>query len=367
MKVALDARMIDHSGIGTAIEGWLQGMSELDGADRPGLVLIGGADRLKGWAALLEAEIVSFDAPVYSIREQLAFPQPNDRWDLLHVPHYNFPLRYQDPLVVSVHDLFHIKYGGFMKKTYQAFFLKRLGRRDCPIVSVSEYGRRCLVETAGIDSGRVTVVSNAVSRYLTPLKNRNALNRFLEKHNLPAPYLLWNGIDQPHKNLDGLLSVLAGLYGENKIRVPFVLSGLAEPGRHRAAARVRELGLSERVRVIPRLGREEMPALFAGAMGLVAPSLEEGFGLVPLEAMALGVPVAASNRPAIPEICGNSALMFDPDDHGTMGNAIVRLATDKGLRQALIQKGRRQAKRFSWRDSASKLIRVYRQAFAIAP
>ena len=366
MKVALDARMIDHSGIGTAIEGWLEGFCELDEADRPEFVLIGNPERLDGWSKRLGAEIVPFDAPVYSLKEQLTFPKSKGRWKLLHSPHYNFPLKYKEPLVVTVHDLFHIKYGGFLKKRYQSFFINRLRKRDCPIVCVSKHTRLDLLEKTDIPYGRVTVVPNAVSRNLTPLKEKDALNAFLTKYDLDAPYLLWNGIDQPHKNLEGLFRPLCVLYYLKKLHVPFVISGLDESSRSRIDEMIENVKLGDRIKTIPRIGREEMPALFAGAMGLVAPSLEEGFGFVPLEAMAMGVPVAASDRPALPEVCGDAALMFDPADRYEMDDAIVRLANDEDLRKALIEKGFEGARQFSWRESARKLVELYAHSFAVA-
>ncbi|MCX7011744.1 MAG: glycosyltransferase family 1 protein, partial [Candidatus Sumerlaeota bacterium] len=284
MRVALDARMIDHSGIGAAIRGWLEGMAELPEPERPRLVLLGDPARLREPAGRVGASIVPFPSPIYSLREQLDFPAPQGRWDLLHCPHYVHPLLYRGPMIVTVHDLFHWKYGSLPKRAYQAFFLRRLRRRGCPILTVSEHSRRELVERAKLPPQLVEAIPHGVSEALKPLSDPAEAEAFRRTHGLPESYLLWIGIAQPHKNLERLLAAASLLPKERRLEAPLVLAGLSDKDRGAVSERIRRLGLHGRAAAMGRFERGELPALFAGAIALVFPSLVEGFGFPPLEA-----------------------------------------------------------------------------------
>jgi len=362
MRVALDARMIDHSGIGAAIEGWLEGFEALERTDRPALTLLGDPARLGDWSRRLNASVVPFRASIYSLGEQIAFPPHRGRWDLLHAPHYAYPVFYRGPIVVTIHDLFHLKYGGPLKAAYQSFFLGRLRARRCPILTVSEHSRGELVERAGFAPPRVTAIPHGVSDSLKPLAQPAAAEPFRRARGLPERYLLWIGIAQLRKNLERLLRVLAALYSQGRLGAPFVLAGLGERDRRRMGDQIAKLGLGGRVHAAGRFERRDLAALFAGAIGLVFPSLEEGFGLPPLEAMALDTPAAVSNRPPMNEICGEAALRFDPTDEVAMAEAICRLESDEALRRDLVERGRARVRQFRWPRAARQLVEAYGRA-----
>lgn len=362
IRVALDARAIDHSGIGTAIEGWLEGWAGLPRRERPRLTLIGDPRRLGEWAGALEAPIVAFRARMYSWREQALFPAARGRWDLLHVPHYAHPLAYRGRLVATVHDLFHWKYGGALKALYQMAFLAALKKRGGAILTVSEHARRELIQRAGFASERVIAVPHGLSARIAPSVGGAEAAEFRRRRGLPERYALWIGIDQPHKNLDRLLDAFALPTSQGGCGIPLVLAGRKGIEAKAMARRIARRGLQGRAFAIGAFAPEEAGALFAGALALVLPSLEEGFGFTPLEAMARGVPAAVSDRPPLNEHCAGAALLFDPESAQEIARAIRRLAEDAALRADLIRKGLERAGRFRCDAAARELARAYRIA-----
>jgi glycosyltransferase involved in cell wall biosynthesis len=218
------------------------------------------------------------------------------------------------------------------------------------VITISQSARDDIVRSFGLDEDKVDVAPLGV-RIPDPPRPRAEVGG--------PPTVLCVAQKRPYKNLGSLIHAVAELRDE---QVVLVLPGA--PTEHEAELRALadRLGVGDRVRFPAWVSDEELDALYASATCFVLPSLIEGFGLPVLEAMARGVPVACSDRPALPEVAGDAALLFDPTDQSAVTDAIRRLLRDAELRKSLSARGLERARKFSWRRTAEETLASYRRA-----
>ena len=236
-------------------------------------------------------------------------------------------------------------------------------RRSHRILAVSEATRRDLVEHLNTPEDKIDVVPNGVSPpgdvAATPapeLRIRLGLGN--------RPVLLSVSAKRPHKNLARLLDAVAGIPAER--RPLLVVPGYSTPHEDELRRHAADLGIASDVVMPSWVTPEDLEGLYALADAFVFPSLYEGFGLPLLEAMARGVPVATSDRASLPEVAGNAALRFDPEDTGAMRAAIERLLGDRAEGQRLREAGFERVRTFSWERSAELTVAAYRRALSAA-
>ena len=362
MTVAFDARMVAHSGIGTHIRGLLRATRSL--SHPPEMSLLGDLNQLTRLHFHHGFQLERYVSPIYSAVGQFMFPS---RWKgarALHVPHYNIPYRFADPLVVTVHDLIHLLFpeqvGSSLKQAYARYTFKKVANTADRIVCVSEHTRRDVLERLDVEEDRVTVLPNAVDDQFIPTDDESEVVAFRRRRGLPREYLLAVGIDKPHKNYAFLLRALAPLWEGRDKAPPLVIAG-AGSSREQLPTTIGELGVSERVILPERLPDEEMPLLYQAATALVYPSTYEGFGLPMLEAQRVGTPVASSNASSLPEVGGLGAVFFDPTDEEECRDTITRLLEDSELRSDIVASGHKNEQRYSWAKGAEILGQVYRR------
>lgn len=327
MRIGIDARKVADFGIGTYIRGLLGGLVRLRTGDE--IVALAPRD-----TPLPDGvEHVAFDAPHYSIRELFAVGAAARRAgvDLLHSPHYVTPVT-SLPLVVTIHDLIHLHQPqrSALARPYARFMIQRALRRARRVLTVTSAVRAELVAEMGADAGRIVVTPNGV-RPATRSGHSGA----------PPPYFLFVGNDKPHKNAGALLTAFARV----RATMPdarLVLAG-ANFERYAGIAGVECRGF---------VAESELDALYAGAVALVLPSREEGFGLPAAEAMAAGTAVVTSTCAALVEVTGDAALHADAEDPDALAAAMLRLARDTGLRAALASRGRERAASLTWERCA---------------
>jgi alpha-1,3-rhamnosyl/mannosyltransferase len=184
------------------------------------------------------------------------------------------------------------------------------------------------------------------------------------RYQLPREFLLYFGSNKPHKNLVRLIDAYAILHAawceERDSIPPLVIAGAWDATHPEAKIRAKNLGLDAQVRFLGPIADFELPALYSAATAFLFPSQYEGFGLPVLEAMACGTPVACSHTSSLPEVAGEAALYFEPDDKESIAQAMLALLSDPPLRAKLSDLGRRRAASFSWRTTARKTIELYR-------
>ncbi len=277
-----------------------------------------------------------------------------------------YPLFSKVKTVIAFHDATperHPKliFPGFKSRLFWRIKTSLALRQADRLVTVSEDARRQIAEVFGRAESEITVISEGVDPVFHPYNGEADLTGLRARYALPAepPLVLYVGGISPHKNLDGLLRAMAQVEGPWHL----VLAGEYKKDSffncHQELMELAgELCLTRRVTFAGFVPDEDLVALYNGATLLVLPSMSEGFGLPVVEAMACGLPVAASNRNSIPEVLGSAGLLFDPLSPEQIAEAIGRLLTDGALRAQLRQKGLERAKRFSWKAAAHKMMAI---------
>lgn len=303
-------------------------------------------------------------------RRALAGPWRQGR--LVHfLSHLDAPCRVGPKTVITVHDLIAQKlarlYG--QGKSGARFRLERWLETRClygaaAIIAVSQCSKDDLVEMYGIPAERIRVIHEAADPGLKPVQDPDTRRRAMERHGLDgaAPFFLYlGGIDQ-RKDLGTLLAALAGLK-DRGLDFVLALAGKISGDKQYPAliAEIEAQGLKERVRLLGFVPDADLPALFSACAAFVFPSLYEGFGLPPLEAMACGAPVVAVDASAVPEVVGRAGILVPPGQADVLAQALEGILTNPELAGDLKEQGRRRADLFSWSRAAAETMEVYRE------
>jgi glycosyltransferase involved in cell wall biosynthesis len=341
---------------------------ELDGVGRRGdlrLFRVGSP----AWLDRLGAEAVHLRQHVYWSRALPALP-----FDLFHFcSQTDAPAALGAPYVVSVLDLIPHRLPDLYArgKSRARFWLgrwleRRALRRARGLIAISEYTRNDLVQLLGIPPERVAVTHLGVRQGLAPASGADVA-ALCRRHRLQSGYLLYVGGIDRRKNIPFLLEVLRVLVAQRS-EIELVLAGRYrdDPDFPELVSKLQRSGLEQSVRLTGYVPEEELGALYSGASVFVYPSLYEGFGLPPLEAMMCGAPVVAADRTALPEVLGHAALLVDPQEVGEFVEAILSLLDHPERRRELCEAGQRHARRFTWTATARATLDAYRQ-FAEIP
>jgi len=302
-------------------------------------------------------------APVYSLAEQLQLPLRIPQCDLLYVPHYVIPLLYRGPLVVAVNDLIHLERRDFAPSVAAQWYARAMitvaVRRARRVVTLSRYSRDRLCRLTGALAERFEVVYPSIDpRFFQPPSALD-LATVREHYGLQAPYFLFVGNAKPHKNLSTLIQAFSLARGrgiDNSLVIVGRFSGIRS-NIDALTKLVAEREIGPYVRFLGVIPDEHLTAVYAAAELFVFPSLAEGFGLTPLEAMACGTPVLAARATAVPEVCADAAQYYTtPEDPEELADAIVSLIRDPDRRADLRELGLQRAQRFAHSASTQKMI-----------
>lgn len=307
-------------------------------------------------------QLVSVDVPTLSLKEQYRLPSlaKSLSLDLLHSPYYIKPYWLPCPSVVGIHDLIPMIYPQHLPHRWTAWIFRATAslavRRASHVITLSESTKADLVRLSGTSPENITVTYLAADERFRPLE-RKECNSVLHRYGLPRKFILYLGINKPHKNLVFLLQVFSQVETEVKL----VLAGKEDPRYPQARQEAERLNLGERVVFLGEVADNDLPMLYGGAELFVFPSLYEGFGLPVLEAMACGTPVICSSTSSLPEIVGDAALTLDPLDRDAWVAALAELLEKAALRAEMRTKGLRRAQTFSWEDTARRTWLVYQR------
>lgn len=287
-----------------------------------------------------------------------------DHLDLFFSPYDKGPLFLPCPLVLTVHDLLFTVIpdrrgmGGFLY--YRAYIETRklMAKRADLIITVSEHSKRDIVRLFGVRESKIKVVPNGVPDKYHHTQDRSTIERTRRKYGIPGDYILYVGNFKPHKNVRCLVEAYNGLSDLLKDTYYLVLCGRRDRFRDEIEAWVKNLGLERRVIFVDFVSEDDMPNLYSGAEVFVFPSLYEGFGLPPLEAMACGTPVICSNRTSLPEIVGDAGVLVDASRPEPLTEAIDRILTDREFRDDLGLKGLHRSRQFSVEVVSKRLLEV---------
>jgi glycosyltransferase involved in cell wall biosynthesis len=347
ITIGVDCRKISDGGIGTYLRNIIEQWYSM-GVDAR-LVLfcmpddIGKLDYPESFA-----KIIIHGSPKYSVRELYSFRRHlvETKTDVFFTPHYTLPFNLPCPSVVTIHDLIHLKFRpryGFFGKAYAKKIIGHAVKKCRILLTDSEHSKKDIISYFPRAAGKTVVINPAVNRSIYKIYHRDEIESFREKHRLPKK-----------KNPKALADI------SNNLNVPLVVASQDEKI---FKSEFSTLVSDTTIPILKKsVSEHELALLYNCAELFIFPSLYEGFGLPPLEAMACGLPVVCSDRTSLPEVCGDAALMFSPGNIPDMLDKINSCMADSSLRRTLREKGLKRAEEFNWEDSARMIFDLIARA-----
>ena len=288
--------------------------------------------------------------------------------DLYHVPYFAPPLLHRTPTVVTIHDVIPLRLPAYQPNSRVKAYMNLVARaawRTNMIFTVSQHAKQDIIDALKLPAERIRVIYEAAGEEYQPVTDLERLAEARRRYEMGERYVFYlGGLDQ-RKNVPQLVQAFAQVYkqiGDPDLRLliagnPDKQKGPFFPDPRPVAA---ELGVTEQIKY-HFIAEEDKATMYSGASLFVFPSLYEGFGLPPLEAMGCGAPVVCSNRTSLPEVVGDAALSVDPDDTQALVEAMSRVLTNSDLRADLRARSLKRARQFSWQKTASETIAVYEE------
>ncbi|MBZ5584915.1 MAG: glycosyltransferase family 4 protein [Acidobacteriia bacterium] len=374
LHIVIDARRIRDFGIGTYIRSLVHALGAIDAENQ--YTLISAPADVRTLAGLPP----NFRCAVYErtdsdLMDHAAFPMflRGLGVELAHIPLNHVPLLMPRPYVVTIHDmanLFFPEEGSNLRKQARRYLFRRGLARAERVIAVSDATKRDVEHTLGIPPNRIRRVYNAPDPGF--LQDGHAAGseehrRILERYQIAYPFLLYAGNIRRHKNVPRLVEAFAVVRDQlaahpiyKDLRLVIIGDTISRyPAVRQAVIKSR---VEQTVRFLGFVPFETLRCFYESAAAFVFPSRYEGFGLPPLEAMACGVPVVASNVSSLPEVVGDAALLVNPENVFDIARGIREALLDEKLRGELIRKGHEQAGRFNWEHTARQVLEIYKEA-----
>ncbi|MBT5016855.1 glycosyltransferase family 4 protein [Candidatus Peregrinibacteria bacterium] len=358
MKIGIDARMYSSSftGIGRYVYELTRHLFEMD-TQNEYVLFMNEPEFSKFEPPNERVRKILVNARHYSWGEQVKFARilRREKLDLVHFTHFNAPLLYRGPSVVTIHDLTLSFFPGkkmtsWLHRMAYHLVLKSIVKRSKSVIAVSKNTKKDLLKLLKTSSEKVQVIYESAAKEFKPSD--------APKEN----FFLYTGVWRNHKNLVNLLKAFAKLCEQDDFKGKLVITGREDPHYPEAKQTIKELKLENRVDLPGLVSESELLALYQKAKVYVLPSFYEGFGLTPLESMASGTPVVASNTSCIPEICGpENARFFDPYQVENMAKVMSEVWFDEALQKDLRERGLERVKDFSWKQMAKETFKLYNQ------
>ncbi len=353
----VDARMLFASGIGSYLRNVLRRI-------KPGIHarigLIGKPQEIMKVLrddVLIIPEYTDMYSPLWHLKAPFRIPHSRVFWS----PHYSVPLTpiRAEIRITTIHDLFHIRFGhmyGPAARFYSRMLMKKAIESD-KIITVSRFTKREIVEVFSVEEEKIEVIYNGVDTNLfRPSPDRETLS----KYSIGEPYILYVGNIKPHKNLKTLVRAFDIVKDEEVLLVIVgKMEGLKTPDLDLLRLLRENAFLRERILILENVPIEDLPVLYTHALFLVFPSLYEGFGLPPLEAISCGTPIILSDIPVLREIYGDSAPYFTPEDYRELADLMRQFIRSEEIRRNTVESLKHLPEIYSWERSAREHLRVF--------
>jgi glycosyltransferase involved in cell wall biosynthesis len=373
MKIAIDARKWRDYGIGTYVRNLVRHLAHLD-RETTYFLFCDRADQAT-LRDLAENFVPIVDGSSgYGIQEHVSIPLKVRRLgaDLLHSPHYVLPLLARGRAVVTIHDCIHLLFPEYLPNRLAPRYAREMMgsaiRRSDLVLTVSEASRRDILSFYPSTSpDRVEVVPNAIDEAILKEPGEEEMERVRERYQIRGRFVLYAGNIKPHKNLERLIAAFGLLKqrpGHEDLKLLIIGDEVNKYGALRRS--VEAAGVRQDVRFFGFVPERTLAALYRLAAAFAFPSLYEGFGLPPLEAMACGTPVLTSRISSLPEVVGDAALLVDPYSVEDIAVGLERLLGDDVLRAALVERGRARVGQFSWERSVGAIHAHYMKVLGVS-
>jgi glycosyltransferase involved in cell wall biosynthesis len=373
VKVAIDIRRMTEFGVGTYIRNVVRTLARLDRESK--YFLIGSPDKVAECSPLPpNFHAVALGGGDDTLKGNLAFRAIVRRLgcDVVHIPHlFWIPRGLSCPYVLTVHDLLEHMYGSrnasSLRRSLHFFLTRRVLRRAARVIAVSQFTKNEIEKLLAIPDARIKVVYNAIDeRFLHGHATEADRELIAQRYLVNYPFILYAGAIRPHKNVVRIIEAFSALKSElqKEQQLPdlkLIIIGDDLSSHPRLRRTVVRSGVQNDVRFLGFVPIEVLRIFYDVARVFVFPSLYEGFGLPPLEAMAHGTPVVTSNTSSLPEVVGNAALLVNPENVFEIRRGLQRVLLDSALREQMKQRGYEQTRRFSWTNSVSTILEIYRE------
>ena len=360
MRIAIDVRKINDFGIGTYLRNLIRHLPELDTRNEYHLLCYRhDEDLVRSLTTSFQLSFVS--AQNYSVSEHVTLPMKlrRIRADLFHAPHYVLPYLVPCRAVVTVHDVIHLLFPQYLPSRFAVHYARRMIARALAksevVMTVSKASKRDLLGFFDVEESKITVIPNGIDPSMTQELDPESIDRLRQRFQLNGRTALFVGNIKPHKNVERLIAAFAKLRDEERFQDLTLIVVGDEISKYPALRRaVERHGVRPNVRFFGFVPELTLIALYRAADLFVFPSLYEGFGLPPLEAMANGTPVVTSKISSLPEVVEDAALLVDPYNVDEIADAMRNVLDDGALRARLIHSGLVRAEQFSWKDAVAR-------------
>ena len=369
MKIGIDARMYGkaQSGIGNYIKQLTDHIFALD-------------KKNDYYLFLLEPIFSQYQAPHnkihkikvtshwYSLAEQTMFLLDINKYklDLMHFPHFNAPIFYNRPRIVTIHDIIpkffpgHKQKSWLRKKAYELVIKTNL-RKASKIITDSEAAKHDLTKYFGIWPAKIAVINLGIESYFKKIENYAKIKELKDKYQITKPFVFYLSAWRNHKNFEGLISAFEILKNQGNFEYQLVLGGQEDPHYLNIRQKIEHSPFKTAIITPGFISDNELPIFYNAADLVAIPSFYEGFGFIGLEAMACGTPVVSANTTSLPEINGAAALYFDPHSPEQIAEKIYTVLTDATLKNQLTARGYQQIEKYKWSECAQQTLNLYNE------
>lgn len=369
MKIGIDARLWSESGVGTYTKNLIKNLQSIDSKNT--YILFSNKkniDEINEEITSLNFKTVLCNISWHSLSEQINFPKLLNSYDLdlMHFTYYSIPIRYKKPYVITIHDLiiyhhptgkastlplplFKFKHAAYKK------IIKKAATNAHSIITPTNYVKKDVEKTLHITSSKIHTIHEGVEKHDKEDKQPQGLEDIVSSN-----FFLYVGNAYPHKNVKNLLKAFIA-FKKNHHDAKLVLVG-----REDHFYKKLKQNITKDLIILHNIDNKQLTTLYKHAIALVHPSLAEGFGLTPLEAMTAGCVVLASNIDPIKEVCQEKAVYFDPNDAKSITKKMEWIYNlDKTTKKQYREKGQKHSQKYSWEQMAKKTLELYESCNSI--
>ena len=356
MKIAIDTQTIlgQKTGFGFYVKNLIDNLNKIDPKNE--------------YILLAPPTEKDFSTPQRFIWDQFKVPYQarKVKADILHQPCFSAPIFYGGKIVITVHDLISMHFPKNLPLASRMFYSKWMPfsyRSADKIIAISYDTKKDIMARLHIPEEKIKVIHSAVSPVFQEIKDEVFLKKIKDKYKTSDKFILDVGTLEPRKNLPFLVRAYNLAVKKAQISHNLVLSGKKGWYYDDLFSLIKDLNLEDRVIFTGYVAEEDLPGLYNAADLFAFPSLYEGFGFPPLEAMACGTPVISSNTSSLPEVVGEAGILLAPENEQIWADKMIEVIQNQVLKQKMKENGLNQAKKFSWEETAQKTIAVYQEVF----